>query len=280
MRIANVRDRLVVVSGDHAVDVEAASGGLFSSSPQEIYRRWGEFSSWAADADLSGGTPFVAQEAGAPAPRPGQVFAIGLNYSEHALEGGVEDPVFPPTFTKFPSSITGAYAEVELPTETVDWEAELVVVMGAAAYRVRSADAWDYVAGLTVGQDLSERTSQLRPPFPQFSLGKSFPGFAPMGPWLITPDEVEHRDDLAIGCTLDGVMLQSSRTSKMIFDVPSLIEKLSSVCELAAGDVIFTGTPSGVGNARTPKRFLRQGEVLVTTIEGVGSIETRFRDPE
>ena len=277
MRIANVASRLVVVIGTSSVDVENASGGLFSASPQQIYDRWDEFTAWAAGAELAASIPFVAEKAEAPAPNPRQVFAIGLNYSEHAGESGLADPNFPPTFTKFPTSLTGAHAVVELPTETVDWEAELVIVIGKPAIKVRAADAWDHVAGLTVGQDLSERTSQLRPPMPQFSLGKSFAGFAPTGPWLITPDEVAHRDDLEIGCTLDGEVMQSSRTSKMIFSVPQLVEKLSSVCELLPGDIIFTGTPSGVGQARSPKRFLKAGELLVTTIEGVGTITTRFR---
>lgn len=277
MRIANVSDRLVIVVGDRAVDVEMASKGLFSSAPQDVYERWDEFVDWALNAVLPEGVQFDARGASAPVPLPRQVFAIGLNYSEHAAEGGNDNPTFPPTFTKFPTSLTGAHAEVELPTETVDWEAELVVVIGRRAHRVPERDAWKHVAGLTVGQDLSERTSQLRPPVPQFSLGKSFPGFSPTGPWVITVDEVDHPDDLAIGCGIEGEVLQRSRTSMMIFSIPALIEKLSSVCPLLPGDLIFTGTPSGVGVARTPKRFLKPGDVLVTTVEGVGTLSTQFR---
>src|SRR5206468_326147 len=126
---------------------------------------------------------------GPPVPRPRQVFGVGMNYRTHAAEAGVEIPEFPAVFTKFPTSIAAPHCAVALPSDRVDWEVELVVVIGRPTRRVAEADAWDYVAGLTVGQDLSERTVQLRPPVPQFSLGKSFPGFGPIGPHIVTPDE-------------------------------------------------------------------------------------------
>ena len=187
--------------------------------------------------------------------------------------GGTESGVSP-TFTKFPSCITGPYATVELPSAGIDWEVELVVIIGRTAHDVAAADAWSHVAGLTVGQDLSNRAVQLRPPVPQFSLGKSFPGFGPMGPWLVTPDEFANPDDLALSCTLNGETMQDSRTSDLIFPVSALIECLSGIVTLMPGDVIFTDTPSGVGMARKPPRFLVPGDVLVSTIEGIGSITT------
>ena len=150
----------------------------------------------------------------APVPRPRQVFAIGLNYAAHAAEAGVESPTFPPTFTKFPTCLTGPDATVELPSEFVDWEVELVVVIGRLAHEVAEGNGWSHVAGLTVGQDLSERIVQTRPPAPQFSLGKSFPGFGPIGPWVVTPDELDNPDDLALGCTVNGEEVQKSRTSR------------------------------------------------------------------
>ena len=152
-------------------------------------------------------------------PSPRQVFAIGLNYAAHAAEAGLENPTFPPTFTKFPTCLTGPDATVELPSEFVDWEVELVVVIGRLAYEVAAGDGWRHVAGLTVGQDLSERIVQTRPPAPQFSLGKSFPGFGPIGPWVVTPDELDDPDDLALGCTVNGEEVQKSRTSDLIFGV-------------------------------------------------------------
>ena len=187
-------------------------------------------------------------------------------------------PKRPATFTKFPTCLTGPDAAVTLPPGMVDWEVELVVVIGTRAKRVDPARAWDHVAGVTVGQDLSERGLQFEAGN-QFSLGKSFPGFGPTGPWLVTPDELEDPDDLALGCAVDGETVQSSRTSDLIFPVPQLITELSAVLELLPGDLIFTGTPAGVGLGRTPPRFLQVGQTLESWIEGIGTIRTRFVAP-
>ncbi|WP_394554909.1 fumarylacetoacetate hydrolase family protein [Agromyces sp. MMS24-JH15] len=286
MRIANLRGRAVVVVGagdgagagtaDRAVDVADASAGRFGPDPQSLVGDWDAFTAWAATADLSAGEPFEVAELGAPVPRPRQVFAIGLNYAEHAAEAGYPPDATPVTFTKFPSCIVGPDTVVPLPEGHVDWEVELVVVIGAEAHRVPRERAWDHVAGLTIGQDLSERITQLQGSAPQFSLGKSFPGFGPTGPWLVTPDEFADRDDLAITADLSGERMQGSRTSFMLYDVPELIARLSAVCPLLPGDLIFSGTPSGIGNRRTPQRFIRPDDVLVSSIEGIGALETRF----
>jgi 2-keto-4-pentenoate hydratase/2-oxohepta-3-ene-1,7-dioic acid hydratase in catechol pathway len=182
-------------------------------------------------------------------------------------------------FTKFPTSITGPYSEVVLTGPRVDWEAELVVVIGKPARNVPAERAWDHVAGLTVGQDISDRTEQMKNQMPQWSLGKSFPGYSPMGPWLVTPDEFADPDDLDLGCTVNGAKMQRSATSRMLFPVPALIAELSAKLPLLPGDVIFTGTPSGIGAARKPPVFLKAGDELVTTIEGIGEIKQRFRSP-
>ena len=179
-------------------------------------------------------------------------------------------------FTKFPTSIVGPTATVELPSENVDWEAELVVVIGQYTYRVDAEKAWDHVAGLTAGQDLSERTVQLAGPVPQFSMGKSFPGFGPVGPVFVTVDEFDDPDSLDISCSVDGDVLQSASTSQMIFGVTELVSKLSYVCPLLPGDLIFTGTPSGVGMARQPARYLAPNSTLVTTIEHIGELRNRL----
>ena len=276
MRVANLDGRLVLLRDFGAVDVERASGGKFGSDPQQIYERWTEFVTWAAGADLDKSEPYDETQLGPPTPRPGQIYAIGLNYASHAAESGVAAPTEPAVFTKFRASITGPYRQVQLPTDTVDWEAELVVVIGRNAHRVSASEAWHCVAGLTVGQDLSERTLQLAGPAPQFSLGKSFPGFAPLGPCVVTPDELPDRDDLELGCFLDGEQVQKARTRDLIFSVPVLIERLSAVVPLSPGDLIFTGTPSGVGAARNPRRFISPGQELVTWIEGIGRIRNTF----
>jgi 2,4-didehydro-3-deoxy-L-rhamnonate hydrolase len=278
MRVGNLGNRAVLIVETGAIDVATASDRRFGPSVAACYNDWDAFSTWAtsavASADLA--KPYNATDLQAPSPTPLQSFGIGMNYAGHAAEVGVANPEFPPTFTKFPSCITGPYATVTLPSDGIDWEVELVVVVGRTAHNVAEADAWSHIAGLTIGQDLSNRAVQLRPPVPQFSLGKSFPGFGPMGPWLVTPDEFDNPDDLALSCTIDGEVMQSSRTSDLIFSIPALIEKLSAIVTLVPGDVIFTGTPSGVGAARKPPRFLQPGEVLISTIEGIGSITTNF----
>jgi 2-keto-4-pentenoate hydratase/2-oxohepta-3-ene-1,7-dioic acid hydratase in catechol pathway len=200
------------------------------------------------------------------------VFAIALNYREHAREAGRELPTMPGVFTKFPTCLVGPRATVHLPTETVDWEVELVVVMGARAEQVKEARAWDHVAGLCVGQDISERVLQLGGTFPQLALAKSMPGFGPLGPAVVTPDELTTPDDLALSCSVTAVVQQSARTSDMVFGVPELISRISAICPLLPGDLIFTGTPQGVGGSRTPPEYLHDGDVLVSEIEGIGTL--------
>lgn len=280
MRVANLRGRLalVTIDGRRALDVNQASDGRFSPEPQQVYGRWSEFVSWATAADLSHASPFSQDALAAPAPGPRQVFAIGLNYRAHAAESNFDVPEEPTVmFTKWPSCITGPVTTVELPDGGhTDWEVELVVVMGSLAYRITQEQAWDHVAGVTVGQDLSERIVQSSGPSPQFSLGKSLPGFGPTGPWLVTPDELEDRDDLELGCSVNGEQMQKGRTSDLVFSVPDLISRLSQRLPLLPGDVVFTGTPAGVGLGRTPQRFLAPGDELVSYVTGIGDLRQRF----
>ena len=278
MRIVNAADRLGLITLAGVVDVESASGGKFSSRVQDVYDRWPEFVDWAAGAVDAPAKPLDETILGAPAPDPRQVFAIGLNYHDHAEEAGLDvSGGSMVVFTKFPSSITGPHAEVRLPPGSVDFEAELVVVIGRRAHGIDAELAWQHVAGLTVGQDLSEREMQFLPPTPQFNLAKSFPGFAPMGPALVTIDEFGNPDDLAIDCRLNGETMQKSRSGRMIFPVAEIIARLSRTVPLLPGDVIFTGTPAGVGFGREPKVLLGPGDELVTTVEGIGSIHTWVR---
>jgi 2,4-diketo-3-deoxy-L-fuconate hydrolase len=278
MRLANHAGRAVLVTGDdRAVDVAEASGGRFGPDPAALYDEWDAFRAWAAEAPLDRAPAHPIDEAalGPPSPRPRQVFGIGLNYRAHAAETGQEVPRIPATFTKFPSCLTGPYATVELPSGYVDWEIELVVVVGRRAHRVHEADAWAHVAGLTVGQDLSERVVQ-RAAGGQFCLGKSYPGFGPTGPWLVTPDELDDPDDLHLRCSVDGEVVQDARTSDMIVPVAGLVRLLSEHVTLLPGDVVFTGTPAGVGVARDPRRYLAPGQVVESTIEGIGTMRTRL----
>jgi 2,4-didehydro-3-deoxy-L-rhamnonate hydrolase len=276
LKIANLSGRLSILCGDLALDVETASGWRFSADPQAVWTEWDRFAEWARGAGSSGARSFAAEDLGPPVPRPSQVFGIGLNYRDHAEEASIPIPSELTVFTKFASCLTGPFATVELPSAHVDYEVELVLVIGREGRRIRAADAWAHVAGVTIGQDLSERDVQLRPPVPQFSLGKSFPGFGPIGPAVATIDELADPDDLELGCRIGDDVLQKSRTSKMLFPVPDLLERLSAVVTLRAGDVVFTGTPAGVGIGRKPPRWLRPGEELESWIEGVGTMRQRL----
>lgn len=271
MKIANLDGRLVLVTDEGGIDVHRASGGRFGPDPQSAFGDWPAFLEWASSA---GGEPepFQPERLGPPVPRPTQVFAIGLNYARHARESGLELPDKPMVFTKFQSSIAGPTGQIMLSGETVDWEVELVVAIGKAAHKVTQAEAWDYVAGLTAGQDVSDRTAQQAGSPPQFSMGKSFPGFAPIGPVLVTPDEVVDRDDLRVITKVDDDVRQDSRTSDLVFSVAELIAFLSGIVTLLPGDLIFTGTPEGVGLGRSPQLYLHAGETLTTVIEGIGTM--------
>jgi 2-keto-4-pentenoate hydratase/2-oxohepta-3-ene-1,7-dioic acid hydratase in catechol pathway len=282
MRIANVAGRATLVSAGSepaeliGLDIAKASDGRFPSEPQALFEHWDELLEWSDGQAGRGDFAIAAADLGAPTPQPRQVFAIGLNYDEHINESKMGRPPAPTVFTKFSTSITGPSATVQLPSENVDWEVELVVAIGRRAYEVPESSAWDHVAGLMVGQDLSERVVQLAGSVPQFSLGKSYPGFAPLGPLLVTPDEVPDRNDLELGTRVGDEVLQLGRTRDLIFDVAELVARLSEVCPLLPGDILFTGTPSGVGAAREPKRFLQPGEVLVSHVEGIGELRNEM----
>ena len=282
MRLANSAGRLVLVdpeSPDRALDVEAASGGLFSADPQAVYDRWAEFGEWATDASLQAAQPINEESLRAVVPRPAQVFAIGLNYRDHAAESGFALPDEPVVFTKYVSSFTGPTGDITLSPGNVDWEVELVAVIGRHAHHVAEADGWDHIAGLTIGQDISDRTTQFAAAPPQFGMGKSYPGYSPVGAHLVTPDEFADRDDIALGCEVNDASMQKGSTADLVFTIPQLVAKLSAITPLLPGDVIFTGTPAGVGVGRDPQQFLHDGDVLTTWIDGIGRMRHRFVAP-
>ena len=283
MKLANLGGRATVLTQASPTDVRGidaalASEGRFGPDVQSLFEEWAAFYEFASGLDGTAGEPLDPSKLGSPVPAPRQVFAIGLNYQSHAEESGMAVPGVPATFTKFPASLTGPFDDVELAGATVDWEVELVAVIGARADRVDESRGWSHVAGVTVGQDVSERTVQFAAGN-QFSLGKSYRGFGPMGPWLVTLDELADPDDLALGCSVDGVTMQDARTSDLIFGVPRLVAELSAVLPLLPGDVIFTGTPAGVGVSAKPPRFLKAGEVVESWIEGIGTIRNKFVAP-
>jgi 2,4-diketo-3-deoxy-L-fuconate hydrolase len=272
MRIASRLGRSIIVEGNLCVDIENASKGAFGHRIDNLYANWQAFLQWARDSAPSPDQPFDVTELDAPAQRPRQVFAIALNYLDHAAEAGVNAPPSPSVFTKFPTCLVGPTANIELPSTQVDWEVELVAVIGRTAYRVSEADAWNYVAGVTVGQDISERAVQMVGPAPQFSLAKSYKTFGPIGPWLVTPDALQRRDDLELQCSVAGRVLQKGRTSQMVFSLSELIAAISQISPMLPGDLLFTGTPPGVGWARKPPEYLQPGTTLISEIEGIGKL--------
>jgi 2-keto-4-pentenoate hydratase/2-oxohepta-3-ene-1,7-dioic acid hydratase in catechol pathway len=206
-------------------------------------------------------------------PRPSKVFGIGLNYRSHAAESGLELPPAPLTFTKFPSCLTGPTGDVVLSGDAVDWEVELVVAIGIGGRDIARDWAWSHVAGLTLGQDVSDRIVQLTGTPPQFCLGKSFDTYGPIGPALVSVDSFPDPDDIELWCDVAGERMQHARTSDLIFSVAELVAYLSAICTLAPGDLIFTGTPSGVGGARG--RFLGDGELIESGAAGIGRLANR-----
>lgn len=209
----------------------------------------------------------------APVPRPGKIICVGLNYRDHAAESGQPVPDYPTVFTKYANTIIGTGDAIVLPhvSDQVDYEVELGVVIGRRAKHVRESEALDYVAGYLPFHDVSARDYQHRTS--QWTLGKSFDTFGPMGPALVTSDEVGDPHKLDIQLSIGGEVLQTSNTSNLIFPVDVLIAYLSDVLTLEPGDVIATGTPSGVGAARTPQRFLQPGDVVRIEISGLGVLE-------
>lgn len=276
VRLANHGGRTALVVGDRLVDIATRSGTL-PADPMAALERWDELVAWSSDVDAQPDDPLVDPDALGPCvPRPSKVFGVALNYRKHAEETGAALPAAPSVFTKFPSCLCGPAADIVLPSAFVDWEVELVVVMGRRGTRVSEDAALDHVAGYCVGQDFSERRVQMGDGNrPQFSLGKSYDTFGPIGPAVVSLDALSDPNDLALRCEVDGEVVQDSRTSDLIFSVPELVAYLSGICTLAPGDLIFTGTPSGVGVARRPPRFLEPGNVVTSTIEGLGTIRNR-----
>ncbi|HVU47006.1 MAG TPA: fumarylacetoacetate hydrolase family protein [Terracidiphilus sp.] len=208
----------------------------------------------------------------APLANPPRLFAIGLNYREHAIESKMAFPEFPVVFFKLQTAIVGPGDNIVLPKNSAepDYEAEFAFVIGKGGFRIPAASALEHVYGYTIINDVSARDIQRSTS--QWSMAKSFPTFCPMGPAIVTADEITDPHKLAIGLSIDGETMQNSTTGELIFNIPALIEYLSSIAPLLPGDIVSTGTPSGVGMGRTPKRWLKPGDNVTVTIEGLGSL--------
>lgn len=236
---------------------------------EELHDRWASRGAPNGQATLA--------ELGPPIPAPMQVFGYGLNYRDHIEEIDRVDPMgrttgeAPVVFTKFPTCLVGPAAPVNLVGDHCDYECELVAVIGTETRDVDESEAWERVAGLMIGQDISDRVLQTSASPPQFSLGKSRESFGPIGPALVSPDLVDNPDDLAISCRINGELRQNSRTSYLMRPMAEMVAYLSSILTLHPGDLIFTGTPGGVGHAQGI--YLKPGDVIRSEIEGLGAME-------
>jgi acylpyruvate hydrolase len=271
MKLATIRDggstKAVRIDGDQAVELGLPDVGAVLARD--------DWQSWAAAAD--GSRRAVDGIEYAPLIlRPDKVLCVGLNYRSHILETGNQVPTHPTLFSKFTSALIGANDDVVMPPESekVDWEAELTVVIGREARGIDAGNALEHVAGYTVANDTSMRDWQMRTL--QWLQGKNFEASTPVGPVMVTPDEIDHASDLRISCTVNDEVVQDSRTSDLIFPPDHLIAYISTFTTLRPGDLILTGTPAGVGHARTPPRFIGPDDVVVVAVEGIGECRNRF----
>lgn len=277
------RPRLgALVGGDRVVDLAAAQGAVTGQPPAVTTMRqlieagpavWARLAEDLARGEAAAfSRPLASVKLAAPV-QPSKICAIGLNYMDHVLEGGRKPPERPVLFAKLPTSVIGPGDEIRWEpalSDKIDFEAELAVVIGRTARRVKAADAYNYVFGYTCANDVTAR--DLQDTDGQWVRSKSFDTFCPLGPWIVTRDEIAEPHDLAIRCEVNGEIVQNSRTDQLIFRVPELIEFLSRAFTLLPGDVILTGTPPGVGHYRQPPRYLRDGDVVTVSIEGIGAL--------
>ena len=271
------QERIGAVVGGEIVDLRSADESLPGTVLGVLEADALGAVSRALESGTGVRTPLDGARLASPIPRPPKIVCVGLNYLDHATEQNVPLPEHPLLFSKATSSVVGPCDDVVLPAESeqVDYEVELAVVIGRTATAVSEADAYDYIAGYTVANDVSARDIQFRQQ--QWHQGKSYDTFCPMGPWLVTKDEISDPNALAVKLTLNGEVLQDSNTDNLIFNVPTLVSRISSAMTLFPGDVISTGTPAGVGVFRDPKILLKAGDYMETWVEGIGTLKNHVR---
>ena len=271
-KLANIEGRAALVEGDNYYDLETISNGKFNNDTSNALTNLVGLSELSEDLSKSEPSGLLHDiKIDAPISAPKNCYAVGLNYRNHAEEAGRDIPSVPMVFTKHTTCLVGPNSTIEMRSDHVDYEAELVVVIGQPGKDILKDKAWNHVAGLCVGQDISDRTVQFSSKPPQFNLGKSFDTFGPMGPYLVSPDSLQNKESLQIECKVNQEVRQKDNTNDLIFDIPSIISYLSEIVTLNTGDVIFTGTPGGVGVMEG--KFLKDGDVLRTSIEGLGTLK-------
>ena len=271
-KLANIEGRAALVDGENYYDLETISNGKFNNDTSNALTNLVGLSELSEDLSKSEPTGLLHDvKIDAPISAPKNCYAVGLNYRNHAEEAGMDIPSVPMVFTKHTTCLVGPNSTIKMRSDHVDYEAELVVVIGHPGKDILKDNAWNHVAGLCVGQDISDRTVQFSSKPPQFNLGKSFDTFGPMGPYLVSPDSLQNKESLQIECKVNQEVRQKDNTNDLIFDIPSIISYLSEIVTLNTGDVIFTGTPGGVGVMEG--KFLKDGDVLRTSIEGLGTLK-------
>ena len=273
-KLANIKGRAALLNEESFYDLEKISeGNLSHDTTNALFHleELNELSNKLNDLEATG--KISEAEFDAPVSFPKNCYAVGLNYRNHAEEANMTIPEVPMVFTKHTSCLVGATADVEMRSNYVDYEAELVVVIGLSGKDISKDQAWNHVAGLCVGQDISDRPAQFASTPPMFNLGKSFDTFGPMGPALVSPDSLLNKESLVIECKVNDEIRQIDNTDDLIFDVPTIISYLSEIVTLNTGDVIFTGTPGGVGVSQG--KFLNDGDIITTSIKGLGTLTNK-----
>lgn len=229
---------------------------------------------WKSIASAAGQTHEMADVHVLAPVIPPKILAVGLNYMGHVEETNLAKPDVPFMFAKFSTSVTGPFDPIVIPHEETrtDYEGEMGIIISKKAYRVSAEDAWDYVGGITALNDVSGRRAQLETPMRQFTLGKSFDTFTPMGPVIASVDSLANKDDVRVTTVLSGEQMQNDTTKRLIFTVAELVSYFTKGLTLEPGDMICTGTPGGVGDERKPPRYLVPGDIAEVTVEGVGTL--------
>lgn len=260
------------------VDLSAVDPGLPSCLKSILAEEEGIVRAASASNQGQADSRYIEGEPLAPIPHPNKVFCIGLNYRDHAIETGSPIPAEPVVFSKFSTAVVGPDAEIVLPkaAKQVDYEAELVAVIGRRGKHIRADEAFAYIAGYMCGNDISARDWQKGRPGGQWLLGKTPDTFAPIGPYLITADEIADPHSLDVTLRLNGEVMQQSNTKEFIFSLGEIIAHISQLVTLEPGDLIFTGTPPGVGVARKPPVFLKPGDETEVEIAGLGVLRNRI----
>ena len=270
-KLGSFSGKAILIKDDNYYDIDTISDGDISSNSIEALSVTDKLNQLNEKLDNFEPTGNINNINLDPPVVPRNVFAVGLNYKKHAEESNMQIPSFPMVFTKHSTCISGPRSDIEMKSDMVDYEAELVCVIGKGGKDIKEKDAWNHVAGLCIGQDISDRPVQFHATPPQFNLGKSFDTFGPIGPYITSIDSLDDKESLALKCWVNDELRQETLTDDLIFDIPSLISYISEFITLNTGDLIFTGTPAGVG--ATQGKFLKDGDLLKTTIDGLGTLE-------